>query len=271
MKKIAFIGGGNMARSIIGGLLERGIAATNMSVAEPHEPFRSALEKDFSVRAFADNTAAVIDAEIWLLAVKPQMMGSALAPLREAAIRSAPLVISVAAGIPIARLRELLGEQARYVRTMPNTPALIGEGITALFAEAAVDEIEKKAAEELLQACGPTVWIGDESLMDVVTATSGSGPAYFFLLMEQMIASATALGLPAQTARKLVLQTALGAAKMAATSTESIRVLRERVTSPGGTTAAALNVFAQYHFNDSVLAALTAATTRGCELAKAGD
>ncbi len=255
-----------MARSLMGGLLKRGRLAEDISVAEPFPVTAAALTNDFGVQVHSDSGSAVAGKAIWVLAVKPQMMQEVCEGLRAQADSAEPLVISIAAGISLASLREWLGPKAKMVRCMPNTPALIGAGITALYAESDVNAALRTIAQELLNAAGASVWIEAESLMDAVTATSGSGPAYFFLLIEAMQAAAIAQGLSPEAARALVLNTAYGAAKMALESDESAGTLRQRVTSPGGTTAAALAVFEQAGFRTHVHDAITAATARGKEL-----
>jgi pyrroline-5-carboxylate reductase len=259
---IAFIGGGNMARSLIGGLRARAHTA-EIAVSEPHSELRDALATDFGVQVYPENTAAATGRAIWVLAVKPQVMQSVCESLQELAQAQAPLVISIAAGISTASLQHWLGAHARIVRTMPNTPALIGAGITALYAGAEISPAARVQAEQLMQAAGATVWIEHEALMDAVTATSGSGPAYFFLLIEAMQQAAVEQGLSPEAARALVLHTALGAAKMALASDEPASVLRARVTSPGGTTAAALESFENAGFRTHVRDAIHAATARG--------
>jgi pyrroline-5-carboxylate reductase len=267
---IAFIGGGNMARALIGGLLKRGHALAQIVVAEPFEATRAALALDFNVAVSVDNHTAVdsvralaAERPIWLLAVKPQMLRSVCEDLRATAQAHAPLVISIAAGISLASLRSWLGPRATLVRCMPNTPALIGAGVSALYGESDVDNAARDSASALLSAAGSTVWLDSEAHMDAVTATSGSGPAYFFLLMEAMQEAAMAQGLSEAAARALVLGTAYGAAKMALESDVPAGTLRERVTSPGGTTAAALGVFEATGFRSHVHAAIQAATERG--------
>lgn len=256
-----------MARSLIGGLLKRGQTTTSISVSEPFAATAESLVRDFGVAVYSDSKVAVAGKAIWLLAVKPQMMREVCEGLCAQADKSAPLVISIAAGISLVSLRQWLGPKAKIVRSMPNTPALIGAGITALFAEADVSAEQRESAQNLLNAAGASVWVESEALMDAVTATSGSGPAYFFLMIEAMEAAAIAQGLSADVARTLVLNTAYGAAKMALESDEPTSILRERVTSPGGTTAAALSVFEQAGFRAHVNDAISAATTRGKELA----
>lgn len=264
--RIAFIGGGNMARSLIGGLLRKGTPATTIAVAEPNGEARAALTADFCVRGFASNSEAARDAGTWVLAVKPQVMDAVLAELAPLA-SAGPLVVSIAAGVPIGRIQAALGSGARVVRTMPNTPALIGAGVSGLCAAANVSAADRGRTEALLAAAGATAWIADEALMDVVTAISGSGPAYFFLLIESLIAAGMEQGLAPEVARTLATQTALGAARMAIESGEDAAALRQRVTSPGGTTEAALASFEREGFRAIVGRAVAAATRRGRELA----
>ncbi len=267
IEDIAFIGGGNMARSLIGGLLRNGYAAKQIHVSEPYAELRCALVDDFGVQAHADNHAAAAAAKVWVLAVKPQVMSQVLDELAPVASTRAPLVVSIAAGVTRTRIAQALGTQARVVRTMPNTPALIGAGITGLYAAADVDAHDRGLVESLLSAAGATVWITEENQMDAVTALSGSGPAYFFLMLEALIAAGIAEGLPEATARKLALHTALGAARMAIEGTDDVGVLRQRVTSPGGTTAAALGALEAGGFSALVGTAVARATARGRELA----
>jgi pyrroline-5-carboxylate reductase len=266
MASIAFIGGGNMARSLVGGLVSRGTPGASIAVAEPQAALREALVRDFGVRAFDDNAAAAADAATVVLAVKPQVMREVCTGLAPALAGRAPTVVSIAAGVRLAQFERWLGAGVPVVRAMPNTPALIGAGITGLVANAAAGPAARAAAEAVLAAAGPAVWIDDEALMDAVTAVSGSGPAYFFLLMEAMEQAAVHQGLPADAARTLVLHTALGAARMAAEGTETPSRLRERVTSPGGTTQAALEAFAAGGFTALVETAVARATARGREL-----
>ncbi|MGN6512332.1 MAG: pyrroline-5-carboxylate reductase [Lysobacteraceae bacterium] len=268
---IAFVGGGNMARSLVGGLVARGTPAGRIRVAEPVAALREGLAREFGVAAFADNAQAAAGAATWVLAVKPQVMRAvceALAPLAQA---QRPLVVSIAAGITSTQLARWLGGGVAVVRTMPNTPALLGAGVTGLHANAAVDAPGRAAAEALLSAAGRTVWIDDEARMDAVTALSGSGPAYVFLLAEAMQAAGEAEGLPADAARILALQTILGAARMLIEGGEPAAELRRRVTSPGGTTQAALEAFEAGGFRALVARAIHAATERGRALSAAND
>ena len=268
---IAFIGGGNMARSLIGGLLARGTDAATIRVAEPLAESRDALARDFGVRVFADAGEAVAGAGVWLFAVKPQVMRGVCEALADEAVSTHPLVVSIAAGITSAQLVRWLGGDARVVRAMPNTPALLGAGVTGLFANADVDANGRATAERLLSTAGATVWIGDEALMDAVTAVSGSGPAYVFLLAEAMQAAGQARGLPADVARTLTLQTVLGAARMLTEGDADARELRRRVTSPGGTTQAAIETFEAGGLRALVDAAIANATERGRTLSAGND
>jgi pyrroline-5-carboxylate reductase len=268
---LSFIGGGNMARCLIAGLIARGHRAEAIHVAEPHAPFREALARDFGVNVHADNRAAAEAGQVWVFAVKPQVMRSAAEALAEVAQRVHPLAISIAAGITSGQLERWLGGQLAVVRTMPNTPAMLGAGATGLYANARVDAGQRRLAEQLLGAAGITAWIDDEARMDAVTALSGSGPAYVFLLAEAMQAAGVAQGLDADTARALALQTIFGAGRMLVESGEPADVLRHRVTSPGGTTQAALETFEAGGFRELVAAAIAAATERGRALSAANE
>ena len=268
---IAFIGGGNMARSLIGGLHKRGLGGRGIQVAEPNADLRECLARDFGVTAHANNTEAVRHAFVWVFAVKPQIMRAVAEALAPQAQAMRPLVISIAAGITGVQLERWLGGDLPIVRAMPNTPALLGAGATGLHANARVDAEGRKLAKELLAAAGTTAWIPDEAQMDAVTAVSGSGPAYVFLLAEAMQAAGVAQGLAPETARALALQTIFGAARMLVETREDAAVLRQRVTSPGGTTQAALETFEAGGFRDLVGGAIAAATARGRELSAANE
>ena len=267
---IAFIGGGNMARSLIGGLIARGASPSAIRASEPSEAVRAGLAADFGVAVFTDNAEAVRGAELAVFAVKPQVMK----PVCEALVTTFPenaVALSIAAGITSAQIDQWLGGGRAVVRTMPNTPALLGAGATGLFANARTDAGQRALAQATMDAVGVTAWIDDETLMDTVTAVSGSGPAYFFLLAEALQAAAIAQGLPPDAARALVVQTCAGAGRMLAESGKDAATLRQRVTSPGGTTQAALESFAASDFAGIVANAVAAATQRGAELAaKAG-
>ena len=268
---IAFIGGGNMARSLIGGLIAQGRDPVGIRVAEPVQPLREALAADFGVRVFEDGVQAAEGASTVVLAVKPQVMRPVCESLAASVQASRPLIVSIAAGIKAMQLARWLGGDIRVVRTMPNTPALLGAGVTGLFACPAVDAGERAFAEQLLAAAGKTVWIDDEALMDAVTAVSGSGPAYVFLLAEAMVDAGIAEGLPADAARTLALQTLLGAARMLTESDVDAAELRRRVTSPNGTTQAAIEAFEAGGFRRLVADAIRAARVRGAELSAAND
>ena len=265
--RLAFVGGGNMARSLIGGLIARGMPAASIAVAEPLAAARDALQRDFGVSVGAGTALSAGKADGVVLAVKPQVMREACAALAPALAPEA-LVISVAAGITTGQLDRWLGGSRRVVRAMPNTPAVLGAGATGLFANARCSASDRQLAETVLGAVGLTAWIDDETLMDSVTALSGSGPAYLFLLAEAMADAATAQGLPADTARALTRQTLLGAARMLAEGDEEAATLRARVTSPGGTTQAAIEAFEAGGLRELVQRALAAAQRRGVELAQ---
>jgi len=266
LQSIAFVGGGNMAVALISGLTQRGFSGGRVTVADPVPEALRRLQTDYGARPATDNAQAVHNAQVVILAVKPQY-------LREVALGIAShlsagsLVISIAAGIPYAALTRWLGTRSTVIRTMPNRPAFNGCGATALYAPAAVGAPQRALAEAIMSAVGTTVWVEHESQLDTVTALSGSGPAYFFLLMEALEAAAHARGLPADVAHELTLQTAFGAAQMARHSLDPLATLRAQVTSKGGTTAAALAVFDAAGLRDIVAAALTAADERSAELA----
>ena len=269
---IAFIGGGNMARSLIGGLISTGREPASIHVAEPVAALRDALHEDFGVSMFETADAAVAGTGTWVFAVKPQVMRAVCESLAGIAQAQRPLVISIAAGITGTQLERWLGGALPVVRTMPNTPALLGAGVTGLHASSQVDATGRAFAETLLAAAGTTVWIDDEDLMDAVTAVSGSGPAYIFLLAEAMIEAGIAEGLPADAARTLALQTVLGAARMlTAADAPDAAELRRRVTSPNGTTQAAIEAFEAGGLRMLVAQAIHAARERGRQLSAANE
>ena len=261
--KVAFLGGGNMANALIGGLLAKGFDARAISVIEVSPAARERLAAH-RVRVSTAPDAATGGADVLVLAVKPQDMRRALASL--GAPVGGKLVISIAAGVRIASLSRWLGGHRKIVRCMPNTPALIAAGISALFAPAEVSPEERRRAETVLAAAGEVVWVDDERLIDVVTAVSGNGPAYVFWLMEQLAAFAERSGIPPQDAQRLALHTVLGAAKLAAGSAEPPSALRRNVTSRGGTTEAALKAFDAEQLAERLARALEAAVRRGGEL-----
>lgn len=268
---LAFVGGGNMARSLIGALIHGGMPANRIAVAEPNEALRRQLADDFGVGVFANGVDAVATADIVMLAVKPQVMRTVCVDIAGAIAARRPLIISIAAGLRIAQIDRWLGGGFPIVRCMPNTPALIGAGATGMIANPAVDAGARDQAHAILAACGLAVWIEREELMDTVTGVSGSGPAYFFLLIEALEDAGVAQGLPRETARMLAIQTCLGAARMASEEDEAPGRLRERVTSPNGTTAAALDAFAKGGLRELAASAVAAATARGAEMSRELD
>ena len=261
---ITFIGGGNMAQALIGGLLARGLPATRITVSDPVEKVRLMLaEKDLHVTD--DNAAAIRNADIVVFAVKPQVFAGILKPLK--GLLEGKLVISIVAGAEISTIASIL-ETGRIVRVMPNTPALVQTGAHGLFANEAVTAQDRELASQVLASTGLTIWVNSEAQIDAVTAVSGSGPAYFFYMMESMIRAGKNLGLDEKVATALTLQTALGAAQMAITSASSPAELRRNVTSPNGTTQAAIEVFDHAHISQNIQAALAAAQKRSQELAQ---
>jgi pyrroline-5-carboxylate reductase len=270
--RIAFIGGGNMAAALIGGLIKGGMAGTRIAAADPSDATRESLASRYGIVTVADNAEAVRGAEAVVLAVKPQQMRVVALGLAPALESGRTLVLSVAAGIPHAALARWLGPTVPVVRTMPNRPALNGFGATGLYAPAGVGAANRALAEAIMGAVSATVWVEHESQMDTVTALSGSGPAYFFLFMEALEAAAHARGLPADVAHRLTLETAYGAAQMARMGNDSLSALREQVTSKGGTTAAALGVLDASGLRAIVAHAVAAADRRSAELgAEYGD
>jgi pyrroline-5-carboxylate reductase len=269
--KIAFIGGGNMARSLIGGLVHNGVSVHNVSASEPNTELREALALDFGIATHASNADAARDANVLVLSVKPQVMKTVCEDLRETVQSTHALIVSIAAGITIDQLDRWLGGNVSIVRCMPNTPALIGAGATGLCANARVTSAQRVLAQGIVDAVGLSRWIDDEAAMDTVTALSGSGPAYFFLLVEALEEAAVAQGLPRDAARELAAQTCLGAGRMLRESDVDAAELRRRVTSPNGTTQAALESFAADKFTDIVARAVAAAKKRGGELSKQMD
>ena len=261
---ISFIGGGNMAQALIGGLIARGLPPTRITVSDPVEQVRELL-KEKDVHVTEDNLAAIAEADIVVLAVKPQVLAQVLRPLYGQF--DDKLVISIVAGAEIATISELLGTE-RVVRVMPNTPALVQTGAHGLYAAEQVNSTDRELASQVLAATGLTIWVNSEAQIDAVTAVSGSGPAYFFYLMESMIRAGKNLGLDEKVATALTLQTALGAAQMAITSSNTPAELRKNVTSPNGTTQAAIEVFDHAQISQNIQAALAAAKTRSQELAQ---
>ena len=288
--KIAFIGGGNMAAALIGGLLKQGFAAADISAVEPFEAARAKLTAQSGIACTAAPSAALGDVDVIVMAVKPQNMreaAQAVAPYLKprmttqmttqsvtAQSATSPaaqqLIVSIAAGTRIADLARWLGTDGKahgsIVRCMPNTPALVGLGITGMCAAAGVSQDQCATAERILRAVGEVVWVESEALIDPVTAVSGSGPAYVFYFLEAMIEAGTKLGLDAASAKRLAIATFTGAAKLAADSSDDLATLRTNVTSKGGTTAAALQVMMERQVKEAIGSAVEAASARGREL-----
>lgn len=262
---ITYIGGGNMAQALIGGLIQAGHPAENIRVADPSEDQRQAVAERFGVATHDDNAQAASDTDVLMLAVKPQVMDEVLASV-QASVGADTLVISVAAGVTLSQLARGLDGHRRTVRAMPNTPALYGVGITGLAADSGVEDTDRDRTGAILGTAGKVVWVDDESLMDVVTAISGSGPAYFFRFVELLTRAGTRAGLDERDAAALARQTAFGAGTMLAESDLDAAELRRRVTSPGGTTAAALDSYEANEFERIVDEAVQAAIKRGREL-----
>ncbi|HEX7027360.1 MAG TPA: pyrroline-5-carboxylate reductase [Gammaproteobacteria bacterium] len=266
-KTIGFIGGGNMARSLIGGLLQDGYDPSKIRVCDPAPEQRQRLKQAFDIQISADSANMLPGCDCIVLAVKPQVLRSAVEPISNQLARLRPLVISIAAGIRVASIQRWLASDLAIVRCMPNTPALIQAGATGLYANATVTESQRNFAESVLRAVGLTLWLDNESQIDAVTAVSGSGPAYIFLVIEAMQSAAESLGLSPEQSRLLCLQTVFGAAKMALEDAEPVARLREQVTSKGGTTERGLEVLQQGGFVDLFRKAISAARDRAEALA----
>ncbi|TDR33124.1 pyrroline-5-carboxylate reductase [Hydromonas duriensis] len=265
---IAFIGGGNMATAIITGMIKQGgFAPEQISVIENNTEKAQHLQRHLGVHAFADIKDVSHTADVWVLAVKPQSMKEALTSLTPH-LTPDQIVLSIAAGLTIATLSEWLNGHHKVVRTMPNTPALVGQGVTGIYAPLSiVSENEQVLINQILAAIGTNVWLSDEKSIDAITAISGSGPAYVFYVMEHLTAAARCLGFNDETAKQLVQATFAGAVALVEASEEPVSILRERVTSKGGTTAAALNVFNERGMNQTLIDGANAAAHRAEELA----
>lgn len=263
MKKIGFIGAGNMAHSIIGGMLNAGYDATAIRAADPILP-----ENNIGIDITSDNNRVARWADIIILAVKPQTLKAVCTNILQAVQNKKPLIISVAAGIRSEAINNWTGGNNAIIRVMPNTPALIGQGMSGMFFNEQVSNDQKQIAEKILGMVGKTVWLDREADIDSVTAISGSGPAYFLLFIEALIDAATNRGLPPETARVLALQTALGAAQMASESTHSVTKLRHQITSPGGTTEQAIDTLKKGQLTQLINQAVDAAAKRSAELAE---
>jgi len=268
IQKIGFIGGGNMASSLISGLIASGHSAQHIWVSDVNSDTLKALAENLNVNTSVNNDEIISAVDVVVLAVKPQVLSSVAKSVAGLIQQKKSLVVSIAAGIGQNSLSQWLGTETPIVRCMPNTPALVLTGATALHANTQVTPEQHDLAENIMRSVGIDLWVKDESELDAVTAVSGSGPAYYFLLMEAMEKAALELGLNEVTARLLVQQTALGAAKIALESSESPEHLRKRVTSPGGTTQRAIETFEQGGFSELVLKALHAARDRSIEMSK---
>lgn len=257
--QVTFIGAGNMASAIFGGMIEAGYPATAITATARRRETLDALEARYAINVTTDNDAAVANAEVVVLSVKPQIMREVCEKLRDAVQARRPLIVSVAAGLTAETLDEWLGGGLAVVRCMPNTPSLVGAGASGLYANARVSEEQRRLATSLLEPVGLVEWIDDESLIEAVTAVSGSGPAYFFLIFEALEEAGKRLGLPADSARRLALQTGFGAARMAQQSEFEPAQLRQNVMSPGGTTERAVHCL-----EDGGLRELFADATEAC-------
>lgn len=265
--KIAFIGAGNMALSLIKGLLASGYPPKNLLATDPDENKRISIAQSLGIQCLADNVDATHKADILVFAVKPQQLQTVCKQLKPTIVEQQPLIISVAAGIRSTDINQWLGGQSAIVRSMPNTPAMIQSGATGLYANDKVTPEQKTQAENILRAVGITVWVDSDADLDIVTAVSGSGPAYYFLFMEAMQAAAESMGLSAKTAKLLTIQTAFGTAKMALESPEDCQTLRHKVTSPNGTTEKAIESFEADQLATLVAKAMNAAKARAESLA----
>ena len=264
--KIGFIGAGNMASALTGGLISNGYNASDIYLSDINTAQLDLAQNKFAVNITQDNRVLVENSDVIVLSVKPQVMEQVIVAISEDLQRHKPLIISIAAGITIQALSQWIGAQAAIVRCMPNTPALVNKAASALVANDQVNPEQKALAQQILSSVGIVKFLENESDIDAVTALSGSGPAYYFLMMEAMIKAGVKLGLSEAVAKSLTLNTAAGAAEMALQSEYDVDELRRRVTSPGGTTEAALNSLNNSNFVESVAEAMTAACTRSKEL-----
>jgi pyrroline-5-carboxylate reductase len=266
--KAAFVGGGNMGGALIKGLIARGLPPQDIGVGEAVQARRIALADELGVHVTADNREAIHGADLVVLAVKPQDMATTVQPLAEVLAQRKPLVLSIAAGIRVADIESWCGAGVPVVRAMPNRPALNGAGATAMYASPGLSAAHRALAEQVSDAVGTTVWVAEEDALDVVTALSGSGPAYFFLLAELITDAAVNLGLERRSAQELAIQTLFGSGRMARDSDGDLARLRAEVTSKGGTTEAAVRAFDAANLRGIVASALKAATDRGREMAR---
>jgi len=264
---IGFIGAGNMAYALISGLINNDFPAENIAVSDLSSELLSQRKTEFNLKVFTDNTDLVNNCDIIVLAVKPQVLFDVCDQIKND-ISDKHLIISIAAGIRSHDINRWLGKGRAIVRTMPNTPALLGKGIAGMFANEEVSDEQKTNSEDIINAVGSSIWVESEDMVDAVTAVSGSGPAYFFLMIESMTKAGMALGLDEESANKLSIETALGAAMMAKNSSDNVHELRAKVTSPNGTTQAAIESFQDQDFEVVVSHALRAAYDRASELAQ---
>lgn len=269
--QIRFIGAGNMATSLISGLLNKGLNTAQIKATNPNYNQREYIRKQFNIQVFDDNNEHFGWPDVVLMAVKPQVMKTAITEIRDNIHHTQPLVISVAAGITTAQMQDWLQQPSAVIRTMPNTPAAIGQGAIGMFANGQVTSEQRSLCEQIMDAVGTSVWVTEETDMDIVTALSGSGPAYFFMFIQALQNAAEELGLSAENARLLTQQTAVGATLLAERSDRPISELIEQVTSPQGTTYAALSQFNQLQIDDIVKQAVTAAWQRSAELSADSD
>lgn len=265
---IAFIGCGNMSRSLIGGLIANGVKPEQLLATDTDNEQRDAIAKQFNISTLADNKEAINKADVVLLAVKPQVMHNVVSEIAESIKGTSKLIISIAAGVRLDSISGWLGGSTAVVRVMPNTPALIQAGAAALYANKHTSKTQKNTAEAMMRSVGTAVWLDSEEQMDTVTALSGSGPAYFFYFMEAMEKAAIAMGLSEEHARLLTIETAVGASKMALLSSSDPAELRKQVTSPGGTTEQAINTFMQDKVDELIQKAMAAAKQRSIELSR---
>lgn len=265
--KIAFIGAGNMAKAIIGGLITEGFNACDISASGPRIETLNQVAKQYAIVVNTDNAQIAAQADVVILAVKPQMLKEVALGLA-ASLQHKPLIVSLAAGITTSSIAHWLGEDQAIVRCMPNTPSQLREGASGLFANAQVSAAQKAVADSIMRAVGVVQWLEDESAINAVTAVSGSGPAYFFLMMEAMIDAGIELGLTPECARELTLQTALGAAILAKQSDVDVAELRRRVTSPKGTTEQAIKSFENDEIRAMFSRAMKACSNRAEELSE---
>ncbi|HLV78442.1 MAG TPA: pyrroline-5-carboxylate reductase [Marinobacter sp.] len=265
---ISFIGAGNMASAIIGGMLDNGYEAAHIWVSAPNESHLEALGKRFGVNTTTDNHHCAQQADIVVLAVKPQVMAGVCRDIADIVQKTRPVMVSIAAGLPSATLNHWLGGGLPLIRVMPNTPSLVGKGAAGLYANAATTAGQKTSVQSVFESIGSALWVEDEDMLHGVTALSGSGPAYFFLMLEALEAAATKTGMAPATARALAIQTMAGAAEMAGRSDQDPAQLKRNVMSPGGTTERAVNTFENGGLRELVSDAFTAAFDRSREMAK---